>query len=78
MEQRDLELIEKHIVSDASLKKLYEEHIALERRIEEYNHKTALSQAEELEKKNLKKYKLRGRDQIEFILRKYRDLEKAS
>lgn len=78
MEQRDLELIQKHITSDASLKKLYEEHVALERRLSEFNGKPALSPAEELEKKNLKKVKLRGRDQIEYILRKYRELEKAS
>ncbi len=78
MEQRDLELIQKHIASDASLKKLYDEHLVLEHKLEEFNHKTALSPAEEMEKKELKKYKLRGRDQIEFILRKYRDPEKAS
>jgi len=78
METQDLELIKKHIASDVSLKKLYEEHLELEQKLETYNQKNSLTPTEELEKKNLKKYKLRGRDQIEFILRKYRDAEKRS
>ncbi len=73
MEQRDLELIEKHITTDTNLKKLYEEHLDLEKRIEQINQKLTLTPAEEMEKKNLKKVKLMGRDQIEFILKRYRD-----
>jgi len=73
METRDLELIKRHITTDSALKKLYEEHMDFEKRLEEFNQKIALSPQEELEKTNIKKHKLRGRDQIEFILRKYRD-----
>lgn len=73
MEQRDLELIERHITTDTNLKKLYEEHLDLEKKIEQINQKLTLTPAEEMEKKNLKKVKLRGRDQIEFILKQYRD-----
>jgi hypothetical protein len=73
METRDLDLIERYIATDVHLKKLYEQHLDYERRLDEFNHKTALTSAEEFEKKNLKKIKLMGRDQMEFILRKYRE-----
>lgn len=78
MEQRDLKLIERYIASDTCLRKLYEEHLNLERRLAEFNQKIALTPDEELQKKNLKKFKLRGRDQIENILKKYRGADKAS
>lgn len=77
METRDLELIRRHIATDAHLKELYERHLDYERKLEEFNQKTVLTPAEELEKKNLKKVKLMGRDQMEFLLRKYRGPDKA-
>jgi hypothetical protein len=78
MEQRDLELIQKHIITDHQLRKLYEEHLDLENRLEAINQMAYLTPEEELKKKNLKKVKLKGRDEIERILRKYREFDKIS
>ena len=76
MEQRDLELIKKYVSQDDELQKLYREHLDLEERLEKFNRKSYLTPDEELEKKTLKKFKLKGRDQIEHILRKYRESAK--
>jgi len=78
MEHHDLELIKKYILRDNQLRRLYEEHVDLERRLEAINRKACLSPDEELEKKYLKKVKLKGRDEIERILRKYRETDKIS
>lgn len=72
MELRDVELIEKHGVRDERLKALYDEHLDFERQLEKYNSKSFLSPSEELERKRLQKMKLKGRDQLEEILKSYR------
>lgn len=72
MEQRDIELIEKHVVDNETLKHLYEEHLDFERKLEKYNNKPALTPAEEMERKKLQKMKLLGRDKMEMILETYR------
>lgn len=78
MEQRDLVLIQEHIVNDAVLESLYKEHVDFEKRLEKYNNKPYLTPSEELERKNLQKRKLKGRDMIEGILRKYRKEDSLS
>lgn len=78
MEQRDLVLIQEHIVNDAVLESLYKEHVDFEKRLEKYNNKPYLTPSEELERKNLQKKKLKGRDMIENILRKYRKEDSLS
>ncbi len=72
MEQRDLELIQQHMGDNDALKHLYEEHLDFERKLERYNNKPALTPAEEIERKNIQKMKLLGRDKIEMILNAYR------
>lgn len=72
MEQRDLELIEKHMVNDQVLAGLFKEHQDFERRLEKFNSKPFLTPTEEVERKNLQKLKLIGRDRIEGILQRYR------
>lgn len=78
MEQRDLVLIQEHIVNDAVLEALYKEHVDYEKQLEKYNNKPFLTPSEELERKNLQKKKLKGRDMIEEILRKYRKEDSLS
>ncbi len=72
MEKRDLELIQKYLGSDPELKRFWEEHEDLERRLEEFNTRLYLTPEEELERKRLQKRKLAGRDRMEAILSKYR------
>ena len=72
MEQWELDLINKLIEKDEEVKRLWEEHLELEKKIEEYNKRLYLTPEEEAEKNRLKKLKLAGKDRIQEILNKYR------
>ncbi|HPQ81647.1 MAG TPA: DUF465 domain-containing protein [bacterium] len=78
MERGDIELIQKHTANDKILESLYREHLDFERKIEKYNNKPFLTPSEEMERKQLQKLKLAGRDRIEMILREYRKKESLS
>lgn len=73
MERRDLELINIWKEKDGELSKLWQDHLEYEEQLEVFNKRLYLSHSEELERKTLQKKKLRGRDQIEKILSKYRE-----
>jgi uncharacterized protein len=73
MERQDEELIKTLIGQDAELKQFYEEHVALERQLAEFNKKGHLSPEQELERKQLQKTKLAGKDRIMKILDRHRD-----
>jgi uncharacterized protein YdcH (DUF465 family) len=75
MEKRDIELIEKFSAVDEELKKEVEEHRKFEEMLNDFNKRAYLTPEEEVEKKRIKKLKLRGRDKIEEILTKYRNLQ---
>lgn len=75
MEKRDIELIEKFSVVDEELKKEVEEHRKFEEMLNDFNKRAYLTPEEEVEKKRIKKLKLRGRDKIEEILAKYRNIQ---
>ncbi|MBI2343614.1 MAG: YdcH family protein [Deltaproteobacteria bacterium] len=72
MEKTDLELIARYKGEDGELASLWEEHLAFERQLEKLERKPFLSPEEQLERNELKKRKLAGRDQIEQRLDKYR------
>lgn len=72
MEKREEELIVSLLDKDPELKKYYQEHQELERKLEKYQHKFHLTPAEELEKKRLQKLKLIGKDRIMQILGRHR------
>ncbi len=72
MEEKDKLLIEQHIGSDEELRKYVEEHLLLEKKLEEFNKNVHLTADEQVEEKKIKKMKLAGRDKIEIILKKYR------
>lgn len=72
MEVREEQVIASLVDKDPELKKYYEEHRELERRLEEFQHKQHLSPDEELEKKRLQKLKLLGKDKIMEILGRHR------
>jgi len=73
MEEADELLIKKYIHQDEELRNYVEDHEKLEADIENYNKRIYLTAEEEIEKKNLQKRKLRGKEQIYRILHKYRD-----
>ena len=78
MEKHDLELIKKYSSSDEVLANLYKEHVDFEEKLEKLEEKSYLTPEDEMKLRDLKKKKLKGRDQMEAILRKYRDAEKHS
>ncbi len=78
MENRDIKLIEAWKERDPELKRLWEEHHEFEEQLERFNKRVYLSTAEEIERKNLQKKKLKGRDRIERILVRIRKEQAAS
>jgi len=72
MEKYDEELISQWINEDEELKRYVEEHREFKRKLEELESRPYLTTAEETERRNLKKLKLRGKDKIEAILSRYR------
>jgi uncharacterized protein len=78
MEKKDEELIQTLILGDPELKQFYEEHLALEARLAEFNRKVYLTPEQDLEKKQLQKKKLQGKDHIMEILEKHRTDHGAS
>ena len=72
MEKKDEELIQSLLSHDPELKQYYEEHLVLEQRLAEFNRKVYLTPEQELEKKQLQKKKLVGKDRIMEILDKHR------
>jgi uncharacterized protein YdcH (DUF465 family) len=61
------------IKTDDDFRRLYEEHQEFERRLQELNQKTLLSQEDEMEEKKIKLHKLMLKDQMEQILRMHRE-----
>ena len=72
MEMREEQVIASLLDKDPELKRYYEEHQELEKKLSEFQHKQHLSPNEELEKKRLQKLKLMGKDRIMEILGKHR------
>jgi uncharacterized protein YdcH (DUF465 family) len=72
MDKGEEEFIVSLLDKDPELRQYYEEHQALEKKLQEYQHKPHLSPPEEVEKKRLQKLKLAGKDKIMEILGRYR------
>ena len=72
MERREEEFIISLMGQDPELKKYYEEHQELEKKLSGYQNKSHLTPLEEVEKKRLQKLKLAGKDKIMELLSKYR------
>lgn len=72
MDRKDLKLIESHLKKDRELEELYKEHLKLEQILAKLDSKLFLNQKEEVERKDLQKKKLLGKDRMEIILKKYR------
>lgn len=72
MEKQEEELIRSLIDRDPELRRFYEEHIDLEKKLAALQHKHFLTPEEDLEKKRIQKLKLAGKDRIMEILGRYR------
>lgn len=72
METREEQLIISLLDKDPELRKYYEEHQELEKKLLGYQHKSHLTPLEEVEKKRIQKLKLAGKDKIMEILGRHR------
>jgi len=72
MESKDEEMILTLVDQDPALKAAYDEHVTLEKRLAQIDHKGYLNAEEEIERKRLQKVKLAGKDRMMEILSKYR------
>jgi uncharacterized protein len=68
MEKNDKELVEKLMAQDLKLKRLYEQHQKLERKVSSFEHRNYLLPEEEIELKRLKQRKLAGVDSMMAII----------
>ncbi len=67
------DLREELVASDEEYRRLYQEHQDYERRLDELNHRSLLSQDDEIEEKRIKLHKLALKDRMEVIVRSYAD-----
>ena len=72
MAETDLDLVQKLCEKNPRFRKLYEEHLILEKQLDELDQKMYLSADQELERKKVQKLKLAGKDEMESILRTFR------
>ena len=72
MEIREEQAIVSLLDKDPELKKYYEEHQELEKKLAVYQHKHHLSADEEMEMKRIQKLKLIGKDRMMEIIGRYR------
>jgi uncharacterized protein YdcH (DUF465 family) len=68
MESREEQVIVSLLDKDPELRKFYEEHQELEKKLAFYQHKHVLTTDEELEMKRIQKLKLAGKDKMMEIL----------
>lgn len=71
MEEWEIEKIKNLSKENKEVELLYEKHLEYEKRIKELQSKPYLTQEEQIELKRLKLEKLRGKDKLFEILRKY-------
>ena len=69
MEGVDQVLVEKLCTENAKFRRLYEEHVLLEKELEKIDQKAYLTPDEEIERKKVQKLKLAGKDEMDRILR---------
>ena len=72
MVENDQDLIQRLSEESPRFRKLYEEHLLFEKKLQEYEEMTYLSSEEDLERKKIQKLKLAGKDEMESILRGFR------
>ncbi len=72
MEQYEESAIVSLLDKEPELKKLYNEHQALEKQLAGFQHKSHLSADEEIEMKRIQKLKLAGRDKIMELVSRHR------
>lgn len=72
MEDYDQTLIQQLFDANPRFRLLYEEHLLLEKELNNLNQKPYLAPEEEVEKKKVQKLKLAGKDEMDRLLKTFR------
>ena len=72
MAETDQDLTQRLSEENPRFRKLYEEHMLFEKKLQEYEGMTYLSEEADLERKKVQKLKLAGKDEMESMLRDFR------
>jgi uncharacterized protein YdcH (DUF465 family) len=72
MVETDQDLIQRLSEESPRFRKLHAEHLLFEKKLQEYEEMTYLSEETDLERKKIQKLKLAGKDEMESILRDFR------
>jgi uncharacterized protein YdcH (DUF465 family) len=72
METEESALIEHLKQTNPEFRQLAEEHVRYERQLEAFNNLRFLTSEQEVEKKQVQKIKLRGKDRMAEILKEYK------
>lgn len=72
MAETDQDLIQRLSEENPRFRKLHEEHLLFEKKLQEYEDLTYISEEEDMERKKIQKLKLAGKDEMEAILRDFR------
>ena len=72
MVEKDQDLTQRLSEENPRFRKLYEEHMLFEKKLQEYEEMTYVSEEADLERKKVQKLKLAGKDEMEAMLRDFR------
>jgi len=72
MVETDENLIQRLCEESPRFRKLHEEHMLFEKKLQEYEEMAYVSEQADLERKKVQKLKLAGKDEMEAILRESR------
>ena len=72
MVETDQDLFQRWSEESPRFRKLYEEHLLFEKKLQEYEDMTYLSEETDIERKKIQKLKLAGKDEMEAMLREFR------
>ena len=72
MAENDMDLIQRLSEENPRFRKLHEQHLLFEKQLQDLDERNYLTPEEDFERKKIQKLKLAGKDEMEDILRDYR------
>ena len=72
MAENDMDLIQRLSEENPIFRKLHEQHLLFEKQLQDLDDRNYLTPEEDFERKKIQKLKLAGKDEMEVILRDYR------
>ena len=72
MAENDMDLVQRLSEENPRFRKFHEQHLLFEKQLQELDDRNYLTPEEDLERKKIQKLKLAGKDEMEDILRDYR------